>query len=69
MYIYLFIYYHIFCSYRFADLFSDAKVVREVQKELDALIEAGILRLVALLLNSDAGKYCSLLRCIEILYF
>ncbi|XP_012220462.1 ATP-dependent RNA helicase SUV3 homolog, mitochondrial [Linepithema humile] len=46
---------YLWLSYRFADLFSDAKVVRDVQKELDALIEAGILRLVALLLNSDAG--------------
>lgn len=38
------------------DLFPDAEMVRDVQKELDALIEAGIVRLTALLLHSDAGK-------------
>lgn len=38
------------------DLFPDAKMVRDVQKELDSLIEAGIIRLTLLLLNSGAGK-------------
>lgn len=50
-------FYHlIFFSYRFMDLFPDAEMVRDVQKELDALIEAGIVRLTHLLLNSEAGK-------------
>lgn len=35
------------------DLFPDPKVVRDVQKELDALIEEGIVKLTTLLLNSD----------------
>lgn len=39
------------------DLFPDPEMVRDVQKELDALIEAGIIRLTTLLLNSDAGEY------------
>lgn len=39
------------------DLFPDAKIVRDVQKELDALIEAGIIKLTVLLSNSDTGKY------------
>jgi len=38
------------------DLFPDAEIVRDIQKELDALIEAGIVRLTTLLLNSNAGK-------------
>lgn len=53
------IYYLIFRSYRFTDLFPDAKIIRDVQKELDALIQAGIVRLTTLLLNSDAGKHDS----------
>lgn len=43
-------------SYRFMDLFPDPKIVRDVQKELDSLIEAGIVKLMALLLNSDTGE-------------
>lgn len=39
------------------DLFPDAEMIRDIQKELDALIETGIVRLTTLLLNSDAGKY------------
>lgn len=46
---------YLWLSYRFMDLFPDAKVVRDVQKELDALIQAGIIRLTTLLSNSDAG--------------
>lgn len=38
------------------DLFPDAKVVRDMQKELDALIETGIIKLTILLSNSDASK-------------
>jgi hypothetical protein len=42
------------------DLFPDAETVRDIQKELDALIEAGIVKLTTLLLNSDASKPDSL---------
>lgn len=45
---------YLWLSYRFVDLFPDADVVRDVQKELDALIEEGIVKLMTLLLNSDA---------------
>lgn len=46
---------YLWLSYRFMDLFPDAKIVRDVQKELDSLIEAGIIRLTILLINSGAG--------------
>lgn len=46
---------YLWLSYRFVDLFPDSGMVRDIQKELDALIEAGIVRLTALLLHSDAG--------------
>jgi len=49
--------YLVFYSYRFMDLFPDAEIVRDIQKELDALIETGIVRLTTLLLNSNAGKH------------
>lgn len=39
------------------DLFPDASMVRDVQKELDALIQAGIVKLTVLLLNSGAGNF------------
>ncbi|XP_011159689.1 ATP-dependent RNA helicase SUV3 homolog, mitochondrial [Solenopsis invicta] len=47
---------YLWLSYRFMDLFPDAETVRDIQKELDALIEAGIVRLTTLLLNSDASE-------------
>ncbi|KAL6262593.1 hypothetical protein P5V15_005387 [Pogonomyrmex californicus] len=46
---------YLWLSYRFLDLFPDAEMVRYIQKELDALIEAGIIKLTTLLLNSGAG--------------
>jgi len=45
-----------FRSYRFVDLFPDTQVVRDMQKELDTLIEIGIVKLITLLMNSDAGR-------------
>lgn len=48
-------FFFIFYSYRFMDLFPDARMVRDVQKELDAVIEEGVVRLTTLLLHSDAG--------------
>ncbi|KYN34951.1 hypothetical protein ALC56_10919 [Trachymyrmex septentrionalis] len=47
---------YLWLSYRFMDLFPDAKIVRDVQKELDSLIEAGIVKLTTLLSNSEAGE-------------
>jgi len=44
------------------DLFPDARMVRDVQKELDAVIEEGVVRLTTLLLHSDAGIYNSILK-------
>ncbi|EZA53186.1 ATP-dependent RNA helicase SUV3-like protein, mitochondrial [Ooceraea biroi] len=46
---------YLWLSYRFVDLFPDAKMVRDVQKELDALIATGIVKLTTLLMNSDEG--------------
>ncbi|XP_028049728.2 ATP-dependent RNA helicase SUV3 homolog, mitochondrial [Monomorium pharaonis] len=46
---------YLWLSYRFMDLFPDAEMVRDIQKELDALIETGIVKLTTLLLNSDAS--------------
>ncbi|EGI69194.1 ATP-dependent RNA helicase SUV3-like protein, mitochondrial [Acromyrmex echinatior] len=47
---------YLWLSYRFMDLFPDAEIVRDIQKELDALIEAGIVKLTTLLFNSEAGE-------------
>ncbi|KYM98234.1 hypothetical protein ALC62_11084 [Cyphomyrmex costatus] len=46
---------YLWLSYRFMDLFPDAEMIRDMQKELDALIEAGIVKLTNLLFNSEAG--------------
>lgn len=54
-------------SYRFMDLFPDAEMVRDVQKELDALIEEGIVRLTVLLSNSGGGKCDSFENLIPVL--
>jgi len=45
-----------FRSYRFLDLFPNIQMIRDMQKELDALIEAGIVKLISLLMNSDPGR-------------
>ncbi|KAH0950142.1 hypothetical protein HN011_000369 [Eciton burchellii] len=48
---------YLWLSYRFLDLFPNIQMVRDMQKELDALIEAGIVKLISLLMNSDpAGE-------------
>ncbi|KAG5317610.1 SUV3 helicase, partial [Pseudoatta argentina] len=47
---------YLWLSYRFMDLFPDAEIVRDIQKELDALIETGIVKLTTLLSNSEAGE-------------
>lgn len=47
---------YLWLSYRFPDLFPDSEMVRDVQKKLDSLIEAGIIRLTTLLINSGGGE-------------
>lgn len=46
---------YLWLSYRFMDLFPDGQIIRDMQKELDALIQEGIVKLTTLLVNSDAG--------------
>ncbi|XP_012267199.2 ATP-dependent RNA helicase SUV3 homolog, mitochondrial isoform X2 [Athalia rosae] len=46
---------YLWFSYRFIDLFPDAKIIRDTQKELDAVIQDGVLRLTRLLKNSESG--------------
>lgn len=48
---------YLWLSYRFIDLFPDTDTVRDMQKELDAIIQAGIVQLTRLLKNSESGKY------------
>ncbi|XP_047363654.1 ATP-dependent RNA helicase SUV3 homolog, mitochondrial isoform X1 [Vespa velutina] len=43
---------YLWLSYRFMDLFPDATIVRDVQQELDSLIQSGVLQLTQLLNNS-----------------
>ena len=40
-------------SYRFIDLFPDAHLVRDAQKELDLIIQQGILHMTRLLQKSE----------------
>lgn len=46
---------YLWLSYRFMDLFPDANMVRDVQKELDSLIQTGIQSLTQLLNSSATG--------------
>ncbi|XP_034944631.1 ATP-dependent RNA helicase SUV3 homolog, mitochondrial [Chelonus insularis] len=46
---------YLWLSYRFMDLFPDGKTIRDVQKELDAIIQDGIIQLTKLLKNSETG--------------
>lgn len=43
------------CSYRFTDLFPDAALVRDMQKELDAVIQQGVVQITRLLKNLETG--------------
>lgn len=40
-------------SYRFQDLFPDANMVRDIQKELDSVIQMGVFNITRLLRKSD----------------
>nr|CAD7443941.1 unnamed protein product [Timema bartmani] len=42
-------------SYRFMDLFPEANLVRDMQKELDAIIQQGVFQLTRLLRNSETA--------------
>lgn len=46
---------YLWLSYRFADLFPDANLVRDMQNELDAVIYQGVFQLTSLLRNSETS--------------
>lgn len=46
---------YLWLSYRFMDLFPDTNIVRDVQKELDSIIQSSIIQLTVLLRNSETG--------------
>ncbi|GLV44426.1 Suv3 helicase [Carabus blaptoides fortunei] len=46
---------YLWLSYRFMDLLPDANLVRDMQKELDAVIQQGVFQLTRLLKNSETG--------------
>lgn len=43
-----------YCSYRFMDMFPDANLVREVQRELDIIIQEGVRSITRLIRASEA---------------
>lgn len=45
---------YLWLSYRFVDLFPEAHLVRDIQKELDAIIQQGVIQLTKLLQNSES---------------
>jgi len=47
---------HLWLSYRFQDLFVDATLVRDTQKELDSIIQMGVFSITKLLKNSESGS-------------
>lgn len=47
--------YVVYHSYRFTDLFPDARLVRDMQTELDEVIQRGVVQLTRLLANSETG--------------
>jgi len=47
---------YLWLSYRFSDMFPDSEIVREVQNELDTVIEDGVANIVQLLKNSEKGN-------------
>ncbi|KAG6448066.1 hypothetical protein O3G_MSEX005306 [Manduca sexta] len=44
---------YLWLSYRFPDMFPDVKLVRDMETELDAIIQQGIFQITRLLRNSD----------------
>jgi len=49
---------YLWLSYRFPDMFPDVQIVREVQIELDKVIEEGVINIVQLLKNNE-NEYSS----------
>ncbi|KAK0163274.1 hypothetical protein PV327_006974 [Microctonus hyperodae] len=47
---------YLWLSYRFVDLFPDTNTVRDIQRELDAIIQEGIVQLTKLLKNSETAS-------------
>jgi len=43
------------CSYRFMDMFPDIEHVRDMQRELDQIIQAGVVNITKLLRNSETN--------------
>ena len=43
------------CSYRFMDMFPDIEHVRDMQRELDQIIQAGVINITKLLRNSETS--------------
>ncbi|KAG7201036.1 hypothetical protein KM043_003387 [Ampulex compressa] len=46
---------YLWLSYRFVDLFPDVVLIRDIQKEIDKVIQLGIIRLAELLKRSETG--------------
>ncbi|KAI4462122.1 atp-dependent rna and dna helicase [Holotrichia oblita] len=46
---------YLWLSYRFMDLFTDVELVRDMQKELDVVIQQGVVQITRLLRNSETG--------------
>uniref|UniRef100_A0A0B7B501 ATP-dependent RNA helicase SUV3 C-terminal domain-containing protein n=1 Tax=Arion vulgaris TaxID=1028688 RepID=A0A0B7B501_9EUPU len=47
---------YLWLSYRFQDLFPDAEMVRELQTELDKIIQIGVKNIVQLVKNQEQGS-------------
>jgi ATP-dependent RNA helicase SUPV3L1/SUV3 len=50
---------YLWLSYRFMDLFPEAHLVRDIQKELDEIIQQGVIQLTRLLMNSESASATS----------
>ncbi|CAG9772848.1 unnamed protein product [Ceutorhynchus assimilis] len=46
---------YLWLSYRFMDLFNEPNLIRDMQKELDQIIQQGVVQLTRLLRNSETG--------------
>lgn len=46
---------YLWLSYRFSDMFPDVDIVRQIQQELDTVVEEGVANLVQLLKNSESA--------------
>ncbi|KAG5670604.1 hypothetical protein PVAND_000854 [Polypedilum vanderplanki] len=50
---------YLWLSYRFVDMFPEAHLVRDTQKELDEIIQQGVVQITKLLQNSESGSVTS----------